>query len=270
MVKNKSSIYSLIFKTSFLNILLILLLVSFLIKAIDGFSNPQLLQREYYYFYPELFDEIPLEEEVVEELDSVVEHDQNHWQPVTDQEFGYMGDSEMETPYLMEELYLVQDDIQDLRVQQEIIKNDMGIETGNSAICTERTADDPDPCDGLSDEICMFNQYCNHRHINPAETVAREEQPGTVTISIQVDSEGEPIPDTTIQTPDVANLDSAREQTVTYDSLGLAHVCENKELDKSCNEIYLENGGVGRGNCPYTCRYKDLENGINVSGGLLL
>lgn len=246
MVKNRPSIYSLIFKTSFLNILLILLLVSFLIKAVDGFSNPQLLQREYYYFYPELFDEIPLEEEVIEELDSMVEHDQNHWQPVTDQEFGYMGDSEMETPYLMEELYLVQDDIQDIRVQQEIIKNDMGIETPDSAICTERTADDPDPCDGLSDEICMFNQYCDHRHVVDSDVTARESSPATV--SIQVDAAGAPIAGSAIESPDVANLGEASDQTITYDSLGFAHVCENKELEKSCNEIYLENGGVGRGN----------------------
>ena len=258
MVQKQPSFYSLVFKTSFLNLLLLLLLVSFLIKAIDGFVNPPLLQREYYYFYPELFDDIPLEEEVVEELDSLVEHDQNHWQPVTDQEFGYMGDSDMETPHLMEELYLVQDDVQDLRVQQEIIKNDLGIQSSSSAICTERATDDEDPCDGLSDQICIFNEYCEYRSVDESELVAGIALPASVSIDIPGAQPADP------PQPGV--------QTQTYDPSGILRVCESKPFnDKSCNDIYLENGGVGRGNCPYTCKYKDIENGVlGVPGGLLL
>ena len=253
MIQKKPSFYSLIFKTSFINLLFIVLLVSILIKAVDGFTNPQLLQREYYYFYPELFDHIPLEEEVVEELDTLVEEDLNHWQPVTDQEFGYMGDSDMETPYLMEELYLVQGDIRDLRVQQEIIKNDMGIESPDSAICVERATDDQDPCNGLSDQICRFNEYCRYRTLAAEEEVATPSAPATVSLDL-LGGEGTEQP---VGTGDITQGDL---------------ICESRSLpdDKSCNDIYLENGGVGRGSCPYTCLYKDIENGVNVNGSLLL
>ena len=75
-----NSFQILFFKSGPIYILLLLLFVILLvdsISSIDGIANPQLLQREYYYFYPELFDELPesIQESVDENIDASLEHD---------------------------------------------------------------------------------------------------------------------------------------------------------------------------------------------------
>ena len=128
MVKHKPSLEkNFLFSGIVINILYLLLVIFLIRISGEGFSNPQLLQREYYYFYPELFEELPpsIESELESEIEGSLEHEQNHWLPVTEADFGIMGTGETDTPYLMEELYLVQDDVRDMRTQLDVIRNEL-------------------------------------------------------------------------------------------------------------------------------------------------
>ena len=175
MVKHKTDTkQTLFFSTMIINILYFLLVV-FLIKLSgEGFSNPQLLQREYYYFYPELFEDLPpsIQSEIETDIEGSIEHNQNHWLPVTEQDFGIMGSDETETPYLMEELYLVQDDVRDIKIQLDVVKNELGVqepettqcmpyESGNTQLITGGLSH---PCNILSDNetACDDSEYCEY------------------------------------------------------------------------------------------------------------
>lgn len=170
MVKHKPDFYKKIFSMSVFIYFLYFLLVIFLIKiAGEGFSNPQLLQREYYYFYPELFEELPpsIESELESEIDGSVEHNQNHWLPVTEEDLGIMGTGETDTPYLMEELYLVQDDIRDMKTQLDVVRNELGVQEPETTQCTSFNPDDSrlvdingHPCGILTDPECSNSEYC--------------------------------------------------------------------------------------------------------------
>lgn len=229
---NSGSLYNLLFKSGIIYNFLLLLFVMYLIDSVDGFSNPQLLQREYYYFYPELFDELPesIQESVDENLDASVEHDQNHWMPVTEEEFGLMGDTDMETPYLMEELYLVQDDVRDMKTKLEIIGNEVGVRQPGGATCTKYEVTDinqvynPDvnhPCNIIIDsDECDNSEYCEHNSISNKCEVKKNTNGNAI------------------------------------------------EID--CSEQYENNGGLIRYSCPWVCQYQNKLDSPKVQGGFLL
>ena len=230
MKNKKYNIYLQILKSSLINFLLIFLLVLFLVKVHDGFENPQILQREYYYFYPELFDELPpsIENTLEDEVDASLEHDQNHWMPVTEEEFGLMGDTDMETPYLMEELYLVQDDIRDIKVQQEVIKNDLGITNNSEESCTDFSADE-NPCNGFGEDVCDFIDYCEFSDIDSSCQIK-----GIDTLSTEDDD-----------------------------------ISETDDYNTICSSKFNEYGGISRNNCPIMCKYKKDNDASGVNGSLL-
>ena len=221
-------------KSGFIYTILLLLFVILLvdsISSIDGIANPQLLQREYYYFYPELFDELPesIQESVDENIDASIEHDQNHWMPVTEEEFGLMGDSDMETPYLMEELYLVQDDIRDMKTKLKIIGNETGGLQDEYGKCEPPPLDEfVDPCASLppGDEDATL-ENCNE--INPwCETVEKGDA-----------------------------------------SICQAKWGDEADPDRWCNEEYEKAGGIVRSACPNICEYvkdgsRDKGTGENI------
>ena len=219
-MKEDNSFQILFFKSGPIYILLLLLFVILLvdsISSIDGIANPQLLQREYYYFYPELFDELPesIQESVDGNIEASLEHDQNHWLPVTEEEFGLMGDSDMETPYLMEELYLVQDDVRDMKTKLEIIGKETGGLQDEYGKCVPPPIDEfVDPCASLPprDEDATL-ENCNE--INPwCETV----------------EEGDA-------------------------SICQAKWGDEADPDRWCNEEYEKVGGIVRSACPNFCEY---------------
>lgn len=235
---NNSSPFTLgiILKSGMIINLLYLLIVLLLIKMIDGFvdgfSNPQLLQREYYYFYPELFEELPesIENDMSSNSIDGVDNNQPMWLQSSEEDLGIMGTDETDTPYLMEELYLVQDDMRDVKTQLEIIGNEVGVRQPDGATCSEYSQNDLDalllnndgdenmnignPCNIITDPAeCDSSEYCNYN---------------------------------------------------TTDSL-----CEgNDELD--CTEEYENNGGLIRYSCPWVCQYKNNLESPKVQGGFLL
>ena len=80
-----------------------------------------------------------------------------------------MGSDETETPYLMEELYLVQDDMRDVKTQIEIIGNEVGVRQPDGASCSDYSEDDisnltvsiDHPCNIITDQAdCDASDYC--------------------------------------------------------------------------------------------------------------
>lgn len=210
---------------------IVLLLIKMIDGFVDGFGNPQLLQREYYYFYPELFEELPdtIESEMSEDSLDGVNNDQPMWMASSEEDLGLMGTEETDTPYLMEELYLVQDDVRDVRTQLEIIANEVGVQQPDGATCSEYSQNDLDalvlnndgtqgtnignPCNIITDQAeCDRSEYCNY------------------------------------------NTTESR--------------CEGIGLD--CTEEYNANGGLIRYSCPWVCQYKNEVESPKVQGGFLL
>lgn len=283
--KNKQSSFNLsfLFKSSVVINLLYLFIVLLLIKMIDGFvdgfSNPQLLQREYYYFYPELFQELPgnmkssMKNEI-NELDGV-QDDKNKWLPSNDEDMKLMGSDETETPYLMEELYLIQDDVRDLKTQQEIIKNDLSIPDNSATQCTSYEASDIDPCNNYSIENNLI-QEINSMTTNPdadAQTVS--------SLNI-ITNEGLKEYCTNsdfckLQEADPDNTLDPVIYTITVDNVPSSDVqiedpaiCVRKsEEDVNCSELYNNNGGLLRSSCPWICKYT-REGEQPLQGSLLL
>ena len=226
-----NSFQILFFKSGAIYVFLLLLFVILLvdsISSIDGIANPQLLQREYYYFYPELFDELPesIQESVDENIDASLEHDQNHWLPVTEEEFGLMGDSDMETPYLMEELYLVQDDVRDMKTKLEIIGNETGGLQDEYGKCRSPSLVDgfDDPCTSLPpDGVGATLENCNDINLWCESVV------GDDGVSICQGKYG-----------------------------------EETDPDEWCNEEYEKAGGIVRSACPNICEY--VKDGSRVKG----
>lgn len=283
--KNKQSSFNLSFLfqscvvINLLYLFIVLLLIKMIDGFVDGFSNPQLLQREYYYFYPELFKELPgnmkssMKNET-NELDGV-QDDKNKWLPSNDEDMKFMGSDETETPYLMEELYLIQDDVRDLKTQQEIIKNDLSIPDNSATQCTSYEASDIDPCNNYSiannliqeinsmtddpdadaQTISSLNmitneglkEYCNNSDF--CELQEPEEDTGLdpVSYTITVDDD----PPSNVQINDPA-------------------ICVRKsEEDINCSELYNNNGGLLRSSCPWICKYT-REGEQPLQGSLLL
>lgn len=160
-----------------LYLLIVLLLIKMIDGFVDGFSNPQLLQREYYYFYPELFETLP--ESIKNEMSSDsldgVNNNQPMWMPSSEEDLGLMGSDETDTPYLMEELYLVQDDMRDVKTQIEIIGNEVGVRQPDGASCSDYSSDDiinltvdiDHPCNIITDETeCDASDYCTYNSSN--------------------------------------------------------------------------------------------------------
>ena len=155
-----------------LYLLIVLLLIKMIDGFVDGFSNPQLLQREYYYFYPELFETLPesIENEMSSDSLDGVNNNQPMWMPSSEEDLGLMGSDETDTPYLMEELYLVQDDMRDVKTQIEIIGNEVGVRQPDGASCSAYSADDISnltvtnhPCNIITDVTeCNSSDYCTY------------------------------------------------------------------------------------------------------------
>jgi hypothetical protein len=274
MVKHKPDFYKKIFSmTVFINFLYFLLVI-FLIKISgEGFSNPQLLQREYYYFYPELFEELPssIESELESEMDGSVEHDQNHWLPVTEEDLGIMGTGETDTPYLMEELYLVQDDIRDLKTKQEIIRNELGVQEPETTQCTAYPSGVPHPCTTLTNDstACDASPYCIYNSENSEScTSTLVASPNTVTpedptnCTLTASSDG--------VTGSCADV-SSEVATCEYVSATGGECGSNPSVGEGvCSQEYSDNGGLIRGSCPWSCQYRKDRESSRVQGGFLL
>lgn len=286
--KNKQSSFNLsfLFKSSVVINLLYLFIVLLLIKMIDGFvdgfSNPQLLQREYYYFYPELFQELPgnmkssMKNEI-NELDGV-QDDKNKWLPSNDEDMKLMGSDETETPYLMEELYLIQDDVRDLKTQQEIIKNDLSIPDNSATQCTSYEASDIDPCNNYSIENNLI-QEINSMTTNPdadAQTVSslniitneglKEYCTNSDFCKLQTPPEGtEPVS----LEYDITIIGDETETTMNEQINDPAICVRKSEEDVNCSELYNNNGGLLRSSCPWICKYT-REGEQPLQGSLLL
>lgn len=219
-------------------LLIVLLLIKMIDGFVDGFSNPLVLQREYYYFYPELFEELPESIESIKSTENEmsgdsldgVNNNQPMWMASSSEDLGIMGTEETDTPYLMEELYLVQDDMRDVKTRLDIIGNEVGVQQPE-ATCSEYTTNDiPDtithPCNIITDsDECDRSEYCQY-NFDPND-------PTTGNCEVLMDDNSQPV-----------------------------------EID--CTEEYNTNGGLIRYSCPWVCQYKNNLESPKVQGGFLL
>tara|TARA_R110002072_G_scaffold95142_8_gene209698 strand:- start:434 stop:1276 length:843 start_codon:yes stop_codon:yes gene_type:complete len=274
MVKHKPDLKKHFFLSGVVIHILYFLLVVFLIKISgEGFSNPQLLQREYYYFYPELFEELPpsIESELESEIEGSLEHDQNHWLPVTEEDFGIMGTEETETPYLMEELYLVQDDVRDLKTKQEIIRNELGVQEPESTQCTAYSSGVDHPCSTLTTDTgaCDASPYCTYTP-GTAEscTSTLVADPNTVTPNDTTNCTMTPSSgDVTGRCVDIDSSTATCEYAPISDAACRSNPSVGEEV---CPQEYSDNGGLIRGSCPWSCQYRKDRESPKVQGGFLL
>ena len=217
-------------------LLIVLLLIKMIDGFTDGFSNPQLLQREYYFFYPELFEELPASIESIENnredtLDGV-NHDQPMWMASSSEDLGLMGTEETDTPYLMEELYQVQDDMIDVKTRLDVIGNEVGVQQPDGATCSGYTPNDfppnmTHPCNSIADLTeCDASEYCQQYNVDPAV-------PGSGSCGALMDTNSQAV-----------------------------------EID--CEGEYDTNGGLIRYSCPWVCLYKNNVESDKVQGGFLL
>jgi hypothetical protein len=212
---------------------IVLLLIKMIDGFVDGFSNPQVLQREYYYFYPELFEELPesIENDMSGDSLDGVNNNQPMWMASSEEDLGIMGTEETDTPYLMEELYLVQDDMRDVRSRLDVIANEVGVQQPDGATCSEYTTNDiPDtmthPCNIITDSAeCGRSEYCQY-NVDSAS-------PSGGNCEVLMDDNSQPV-----------------------------------EID--CTEEYNANGGLIRYSCPWVCQYKNNVESPKVQGGFLL
>ena len=230
-------------------ILLFCLLITFLL--VEGFTNPRILQREHYFFNPQLFDDNPIQlEEVSEDYSG---NDQNHWISSEVPNMPLMGTEESDSPYMMEEIYLVQDSVRDLKTNQTIIMNELKMNPPESSQCISYRSVEDHPCDTISsrelcndktDGSCIWTPICDF------------DGGGVERINC---------PDSCIFTDDPSNP-SCTAPEPEYD----VGACIFNGSNYDCQEEYEKNGGLTRSNCSFACKYKINETDDSRQGGFSL
>ena len=135
----------------------------------------------------------------------------------------------METPYLMEELYLVQDDVRDMKTKLEIIGNETGGLQDEYGKC-----EPPEPDAGDSS------------FIDPCASLPPSGEEAT--------------------NDNCDNINSWCAMTVEGDNLPIckAKYGDNTDSGEWCNEEYETAGGIVRSACPNICEY--VKEGERVRG----
>jgi len=171
----------------------------------------------------------------------------------------------------MEELYLVQDDVRDLKTKQEIIRNELGIQEPESTQCSAYGSGAQHPCSTLTTDstACNASPYCAYTPatlesctstlVTPPYTVT----PGdTGNCALTTSSDG--------MTGSCVDIDSAT-ATCAYARTSGESCGSNPSVgEEVCPQEYSENGGLIRNSCPWACQYKKDRESLELQGGFLL